>query len=163
MKGKIDELETNNRNKNIRDLYRGINEFKKRYQHRINIKKDENGNLLVEPQSVLNRWKNFFSQVLNVCGIHDVEQMDIHMAQPSLPEPSLVKMEIAIGKLKSYKSPGNDQILDELVKARGETLCFEIYKFTCSIWNKEELPQQWKEFIIVPIHKNGDKTVCNSY
>jgi hypothetical protein len=34
--------ETNNKNKNIRDLYRGIKEFKKGYQSRINIK-DENG------------------------------------------------------------------------------------------------------------------------
>jgi hypothetical protein len=37
LKGKINELETNNKNKNIRELYRGINEFKKGYQPRINI------------------------------------------------------------------------------------------------------------------------------
>jgi hypothetical protein len=58
LKGKINELETNNKNKNIRDLYRGINECKKGYQPRINIIKDENVNMLVDPQSVLNRWKN---------------------------------------------------------------------------------------------------------
>jgi hypothetical protein len=46
LKDKINELESNNKNKNIRDLYRGINEFKKGYQPRINIVKDENGNLL---------------------------------------------------------------------------------------------------------------------
>jgi hypothetical protein len=55
LKGKINELETNNKNKNIRDLYRGINEFKKGYQPKINIIKDENGNLLADPQNVLNR------------------------------------------------------------------------------------------------------------
>jgi hypothetical protein len=44
--------------------------------------------------------------VLNVHGVHDVRQMDIHTAEPLVPEPSLVKVEIAIGKLKSYKSPG---------------------------------------------------------
>jgi len=27
-----------------------------------------------------------------------------------------------------------------------------------SIWNKKEVPQQWKESIIVPIYKMGDKT-----
>jgi hypothetical protein len=75
VKGKINELETNNRNKIIRDLYRGINEFQKGYQLRINIIKDENGHLLADPQSVLNRWKNFFNQVLNVHGVHDVRQM----------------------------------------------------------------------------------------
>jgi hypothetical protein len=41
LKGKINELETNNKNKNIRDWYTGINEFKKGYQPRINIIKDE--------------------------------------------------------------------------------------------------------------------------
>jgi hypothetical protein len=61
LKGKTNELETNNKNKNIRDLYRGINEFKKGYQPRINIIKDEKGNLLADPQNVLNRWKNFFN------------------------------------------------------------------------------------------------------
>jgi hypothetical protein len=80
-------------------LYKGINEFKKRYQSRINIIKDENGNLLADPQNVLNRWKNFFNQVLNVHRVHDVRQMDIHTAEPSVPEPSLVEVEIAIGKL----------------------------------------------------------------
>jgi hypothetical protein len=69
LKGKINELETNNKNKNIRDLYRGINEFKKGYQPRINIIKDQNGNLIAGPQSVLNRWKSFFNQVLNVRGV----------------------------------------------------------------------------------------------
>jgi hypothetical protein len=78
LKGKINELETNNKNKNIRDLYRGLNEFKKEYQPRINIIKDENGNLIADPQNVLNRWKNFFNQVLNVHRIHDVRHMDVH-------------------------------------------------------------------------------------
>jgi hypothetical protein len=114
--------------KNIRDLCRGINECKKWHHPRINIIKDENGILLADPQSVLNRWKNFFNQVLNVPGVHNVRQKDIHMAEPLVPEPSLVKVEIAIGKLKSCKSPCTDQIPAKLTKARGETLCSEIHK-----------------------------------
>jgi hypothetical protein len=98
-KGKINELEINNKNKNIRDLYRGINEFRKGYQPRINIIRDENGNLLADPQRFLNMWKNFFNQVLNVHRVHNVRQMDIHTAEPLAPEPSLVEVEIAIGKV----------------------------------------------------------------
>jgi hypothetical protein len=117
LKGKINELETNSKNKNIRDLYRHINEFKKGYQPRSNIIKDENGNLLADPQNVLNRWKNFFNQLLNVNGVDDVRKMDIHTAEPLMPEPSLVEVEISIGKLKSYKFLGIDQIPAELIKA----------------------------------------------
>jgi hypothetical protein len=120
LKGKINELETNNKNKNIRELYRGINELEKRYQPRINIIKDENGNLLADSQNVLNRWKNFFNQVLNVHGVHNVRQKDIHTAEPLVPEPSLVKVEIATGKLKSYKYPGTDQILAKLIREGGK-------------------------------------------
>jgi hypothetical protein len=50
LKDKINELETNNKNKNITDFYGGINQFKKGYQSRINIIKDKNGNLLADPQ-----------------------------------------------------------------------------------------------------------------
>jgi hypothetical protein len=50
LKGKNNELETNNKNKIIIDLYRGLSEFKKWYQHRINIVKYKNGNLLVDTQ-----------------------------------------------------------------------------------------------------------------
>jgi hypothetical protein len=83
--------------------------------------------------------------------------MDIHTAEPLVPERSLVEVEIAIGKLETYKSPGIDQIPAELIKAGGE-----IHRLICCIW-KEELPQQWKESIIVPIYKKGDTTDCNNY
>jgi hypothetical protein len=65
--------------------------------------------------------------------------------------------------LKKYKSPGSDQIPAELIQAGGEILLSAIHKLINSVWNKEEFPVQWKESIIVPIHKKGDKTDCNNY
>jgi hypothetical protein len=94
--------------KNIRGLYGGINEFKKGYQLRINIIKDENGNLLLDPQNIWNRWKNIFLPVLNVHGVHYFRQMDIHTAEPLVPEPGLVEVETANGKSKRCKSSGTD-------------------------------------------------------
>jgi hypothetical protein len=65
--------------------------------------------------------------------------------------------------LKRHRSPGTDSIPAELTQAGGETLRSGIHKLIHSIWNKEELPDQWKESIIVPVHKNGDKTECSNY
>jgi hypothetical protein len=70
-------IQTNSKNKNIRDLYRGINEFKMSYQLRTNIIKEKNGDLLADSHSILNRWKNYFWQLLNVHGVSDVRQTEI--------------------------------------------------------------------------------------
>jgi len=63
----------------------------------------------------------------------------------------------------SHKSPGIDHIPAELIEAGGRTICLEIRKLITSIWKKVKLREEWKESIIVPIHKKGDKTYCNNY
>ena len=45
----------------------------------------------------------------------------------------------------------------------GRIICSEFHKLNNSIWNKEELLEEWKEPIIVPIYKKGDKTNCSNY
>jgi hypothetical protein len=97
------------KNKNNRDLYREINEFKRGYQPRNNLVKDKNGDLLADSHNILNRWKNYFSQLLNVHNVSDVRQIDVHTAEPLVPGPSRLETETAIAKLKKYKSH-SDQI-----------------------------------------------------
>jgi len=80
-----------------------------------------------------------------------------------VPELSASEIEMATEKLKHHKSLCTDQIPAELIKAGGITIRSEIYKLFDTIWNKEELPQGWKELIIVPIYKKGDKTDCSNY
>jgi len=77
LKAKIEEIGTNSKIKNIRDLYRGINDFKKGYQPRTNIVKDEMGDLLTDSNSIFARWRNHFSQLLNIHGVSDVRQTEI--------------------------------------------------------------------------------------
>jgi hypothetical protein len=67
-------------------------------------------------------------------------QTEIHTAGPFVPETSASDVEVAIGNLKRYKSPGFDQIPAELIQTGGETLRSEIHKLIKLIWNKEELP-----------------------
>jgi hypothetical protein len=121
LKDKINELESNNKNKNIKDLYRGIYEFKKGYQPRSNIIKDEKGDLLLDPHKIVNRWMNYFWQLLNVQQVGGIRQTEIQTAEPFMPEPGIPEVEVALGKLKSYKSPGADQIPAKLIQAGGET------------------------------------------
>ena len=88
LKAKIEELETNSKIKNIRDLYRGINDFKKGYQPRANIVKYYKGDLVADSHSILARWRNYFSQILNVHGVNNVRQTETHTSEPLVPKPS---------------------------------------------------------------------------
>jgi hypothetical protein len=108
--------------------YRVTNEFKKGYQPRTNLVKDERGDLLADPHKILNRWKNYFCQPLNVHGAGGVRQTEMHTAEPFVPEPSASEVEVDIGKLKRYKSPDVDQIPAELIQAGGETFYSEIHE-----------------------------------
>jgi hypothetical protein len=161
LKAKMNELERISKDKYIKELYRGIIDFKKSYQPRTSIVKDEKSDLVTDSHSILTRWRNYFSQLLNVHGNNDVKQTEIHTAERLVPEPSAFEVEKAIEKLKRYKSLGIDQIPAELIKAGGSKICPAIHKLINSIWNKEDLPEQWKVSIIVPIYKKGDNTDCS--
>jgi hypothetical protein len=88
-----------------------------------------------------------------VHNVSDVGQIEVYMAEPLVPGPSRLEVEIAIAKLKKCNSLGSDQIPAELIQARCEMLLSATHKPINSIWNKRELPHQW----------NGDKTNCNNY
>jgi len=100
LRAELEELETNSKIQNIRDLYRGINDFKKGYQPKCNIVKDEKGDLVADSHSVVARWRNYFSQLFNVYGVKYVGQAEIHTVEPLVPEPSAAEIELAIDKLK---------------------------------------------------------------
>jgi hypothetical protein len=72
--------------------------------------------------------------------------LDVHIAEPLVPDCNSFGLEITTAKLKKYKLPYSNQIPAEMNQAAGETLS-EIYKFIDSIWNKKELHDQAKEYI----------------
>jgi hypothetical protein len=72
--------------------------------------------LVADPKSILARWRNHLSQLLNIRGVDDGRQTEIHTAEPLVPEPSAFEIELAFEGLKSHTSPGVDQILAEFIK-----------------------------------------------
>jgi hypothetical protein len=70
--------------------------FKTGFQSRINLVKDDNGDLLEDSHKILNWRKNYFSQLLNVYGVSDVRQMRVHTAESLVPRPSPFEVKITI-------------------------------------------------------------------
>jgi hypothetical protein len=100
--------------------------------------------------------------------MYDMKQTDLQQQNKGISEkkswyPSSFKVEIATEKLRRYKSPDNEQIPAKQIKAGGNTLHSEIHKCINSIWNKEQLPQQWKESITALTYTKGDKIDSSNY
>jgi hypothetical protein len=91
-----------------------------------------------------------------VHSVSEVRQIEIHTAESLAPDPSHFEVEIAVARFRKYKSPSSYQIPAELIQAGG-------HKLINSIWNEEELPYQWKEYISLPIYCKGNKTDCSNY
>jgi len=115
-----------------------ISEMKKGYQPRTNIVKDEKSDAVTDSY-------NIFSQLLNVHAINDVRKLEIYTAEPLVPEPIAFEFEMTNEKLKRHKSPGTDRIPAELIEAGGRTIRSQIHKLINTIWNKQILPEEWKE------------------
>jgi hypothetical protein len=99
--------------------------------------RDENGDLLADSHNILYRWKNYYSQLLNIRRVSDGRQIEVHTPEQLVPDLSPFDVETAIAKSKSYKLSGSEQIPAELIQAGGEILRSEIHKLINSIWNKD--------------------------
>jgi hypothetical protein len=72
-------------------------------------------------------------------------------------------MSKAIRNLKNNKAAGTDETHPELIKYGADKLLNRMYELVRQIWEEERIPEEWKETIIVPIHKRGDRDRCENY
>ena len=63
MKAKVNKPQENSKNKNIREMCKGINEFKKGYQPRAYVIKKHDGTTVADTTTILSRSKQFFSNL----------------------------------------------------------------------------------------------------
>ena len=86
-------------------MYKGINEFKKGYQPRTYLIKKHDVTIVADTSSILSRWEQFFINLLNPNQSTCQEGSELYTAEPDIPDPTLIKIELAIEKLKDVKLP----------------------------------------------------------
>jgi hypothetical protein len=96
---------------------------------------NEKGDLTTDCHSILDKWRNHYSQLLNAIGVSDVRQREIQTAEPTVPQPSAFEFELPIERIKRRKSPGIDQITrywsnhQVLIKSQHNRLRQRVEKF----------------------------------
>ena len=155
---------------NLRDLYLLTKKLTGKFQQTDKPVVDKNGNPLTTNEQ-LKRWAEHFRELLN--RPTPDSPPDIPPAETELPiscdKPSKTEIKKAIMTLRSGKAAGPDEIPADAIKADIETAIQMLYSLFSKIWEKEEVPAQWKEGIIIKLHKKkkkkkkGDLRDCSNY
>ena len=133
--------------------------------------KDENGVLLRDVELIRERWVRWFRTLLNAKS----PKLDPNIAEgldqwpenmPLGVQPTMQELTDAIRSLASGKAVGPDGVSIELFKItlNGDSaLRRKLLDIVVRIWRGDEAPQQWKDAIIMVLHKKKDRTECGTY
>lgn len=160
-----DKMEENSKG-NQKLFYRTLKTLRKGKTTTVHTVKNKKGDLLNDTNEVMERWREYFQELLSTQRRHTEEVIlsEVNMDEEGNEEPiTEEEIEEALLQLKNGKSPGHDKITSEMVKNMGEDgtrLLLEIFN---KVWKEERIPKDWEIGRIVPIHKKGDNKECANY
>ncbi|XP_024868629.1 uncharacterized protein LOC112452576, partial [Temnothorax curvispinosus] len=136
--------------------------------------KAKDGTLLTSKDDQLERWTEYFTEVLVQAAVPAAEQTEKQMDNDArAPEggelkikidpPSYAEIRTAIQSLKGGKAPGIDGVPPEFLSADSSTTAKLLQPIVAMAWNQEELPSDWKKGIIIKLPKKGNLSLCDNW
>ena len=150
------EIEENNRMGNTRDLSKKIRHTKRTFHAKMGTIKDRNGMELIE-EDIKKRWQEYTEELSK----KDLNDPDNHDGVITHLEPDILECELklALGSITTNKASGGDGIPAELKDAAAKVL----YSVCQQILKTQQLPQDWKRSVFIPILKIGNAKECSNY
>ena len=107
---------------------------------------------------------NAFQGIINPkVNAENAERVTYYTSENYRAAPTLQETLGVIRNLKDNRAPGEDLITGELIKYGGRKLWASMHQLIKTIWETEQMPQEWRTAIISPIYKRGDKLDCHNY
>ena len=133
---------------------------------------DKQDILLCSASEKLERFREFFSELLNVNSTTDpsvanaIQTATILYAEKvrQKKSPTIVEVQMALKQMISGKAPGNDKIVADLLKAGGMSVLKWLHHLFCRNLKMEQTIEDWSRTILIRLFKNkGDKKICDNY
>lgn len=145
-------------------FFRVLKNMRKTQKQTATSIRNSDGKLATKEAEIMEIWLEHFKSVL------EGEQVVEERVVSSQSDTSEVDDDIdfnevkkAVEACKSGKSPGDDGIGVEMLKALGEDGLKLLHKIVNTAWNSKKIPRDWEIAVIIPIFKKGDPTICNNY
>ena len=125
--------------------------------------KNEDGVILRDLDMTIGTWKGYFDKLLN-------EENPRSIFDDGVPNEGLTQgisrneVKVAISRMKNGKATGMDGIPVEVSKCLGEEGVHMLWDLMKGIYEKEKIPTEWRDSVIIPIYKEkGDIQDCGHY
>ncbi|KAH0810075.1 hypothetical protein GEV33_012716 [Tenebrio molitor] len=129
-----------------------------RYINRERKKKGE----IVSDRITMEEWRKYFSELLGGEENRQEKEKRQHRVG-EIEEITREELEQQLRKLKRKKAPGRDGIQNESWMYGTEREVDKLLEIMNGVWKGEGFPQEWKEGIICPIYKKGEKDTASNY
>ena len=156
-------LETKEGEKELYRLARQRDRAGKDVQH-VRVIKDKNGNVMVNSEAVLKRWKEYFEKLMNKENNRELRTEEAEVVNEEVNCVNREEVKNALRRMKKGKAVGPDELPVEVWKCMGE---MEI-EFLTRLFNRllmgERMPEEWRRSVLIPIYKNKeDQQCCGNY
>ena len=143
-------------------LARQRNRAGKDVQH-VRVIKDENGNVMVNSEAVLKRWKEYIEKLMNEENNREPRTEKPEVVNEEVNCVSREKVKNALKRMKKAKAVGPDELPVELWTCMGEMGITFLTRLFNRLLMGERMPEEWRRSVLIPIYKNkGDAQCCGN-
>ena len=134
------------------------------YVQHVRVIKDKNGNVMVNSEAVLKRWKKYFEKLMKEENNKDPRTEETEVVNKEVNCVSREEVKNALRRMKKGKAAGPEELPVEVWNWMEEMGI----KFLTRLFNRllmgERMPEEWKKSVLIPIYKNkGDAQCCGNY
>ena len=127
-----------------------------------NFIKDPEGNIKVESADVVERWKGYFENLLNIENPNNLEE--VPAVQGPLEQISHHEVEMALRMAKNGKAAGPSEVTTEMFSTAGVLGVDMLVSVYRGIMKDDRAPEDWRDSITIPLFKGkGDALSCEKY
>ena len=152
--------------KGEKELYRFVRQKDRTGKNVLHVRviKDKNGNVMINSEAVLKRWKEYFEKLMNEENNRDPRIEEAEVVNEKVNCISREEVKNALRMMKKGKAVGPDELPVEVWKCMGKMGI----KFLTRLFNRlligERMPEEWRRSVFIPIYKNkGDAQCCGNY
>ena len=120
----------------------------------VRVIKDENGNVMVNSEPVLKRWKKYFEKLMNEENNREPRTEEAEVVNEEVNCVSGEEVKNALRRMKKGKAVGPDELPVEVWKRMEETGIKFLTRLLNRLLMGERMPEEWRRSVLIKIYKN---------